>query len=207
MKKINFLYQDSAHLERQSDGLNFVIAPEINGGAICVYCNEYDSFALSIADFEKNNFVVVSRSNKFRAATLEEICQQGLSTFVDVIRTYDTQSKQEKYVYLHQDASIDALKYAFFTFKNIDYQQEGVYCNIPEFYDEGIYFFSVEEDCFWRSLEDFGSQSKATKFKAHKVVPTSLSKIYEAGYLDFVVGVKEFSLGREGLVGVDVIEF
>ncbi|MNL44276.1 hypothetical protein D3C87_1668400 [compost metagenome] len=108
---------------------------------------------------------------------------------------------------MHEDASINARKYVFFAFKNIDLQQEGVYCNIPEFHDEVIYFFSVEEDCFWRSLEDFGSQSKATKFKVHKVVPTSLSKIYEAGYLDSVVGVKEFSLGREGLVDVDVIEF
>lgn len=55
MEKVHFIYQDSNRIERRSDGLAFVIAPKMAGEGVCVYCNEYDSFALSISDFERKN--------------------------------------------------------------------------------------------------------------------------------------------------------
>lgn len=208
MEKINFIYQDPSHSERRSDGLNFVIAPKISADKVCVYCNEYDSFSLSVSDFEKGVFVPAPKSMSFRSAKLEEICEQGLSGFIDLISAYDVENNRSKYIYLSVDVSPAASqKFGFFTLKEVDKNKSGIFCKIPEFFDEKIYFYSILEGCFWHRPEEFGLQGKAVKFKSHNIAPVSVLNIYGAGYLDLVGGVKNFLLTREGLVEGEAIYF
>lgn len=193
MEKVHFIYQDPNHLERRSDGLAFVIAPKLAGEGVCVYCNEYDSFALSIGDFERGKFISMSKSTNFRPAQLAEICGQGLAEFVNLISAYDAENNQSKYIHLTADHSVGINKRrAFYVFKSGDGAEAGIFCRIPEFFDERIYFYSASTGCFWRSFEDFGAYAKAIKFKSDSISPVSLSNIHEAGYLDLVVGVKDF---------------
>lgn len=207
MEKVYFIHQDSNHLERRSDGLNLVIAPKISANDICFYCNEYDSFALSISDFEKNKFVPVPKSMNFHAANLQEICHQGFSGAVDLIASYNVESNNYEYINLFLKGSLGGgEKIAFFSLKSND-NQAGVFCKLPDFFDEKIYFYSPPEGCFWHRPEEFGLKSKAAKYKSNNVSPASLLDIYEAGYLDLIVGVKQFLLAREGLVESDSICF
>lgn len=208
MGKVHFIYQDSNRLERRSDGLTFVIAPKLAGEGVCVYCNEYDSFALSINDFERSKFIPASKSINFRSAQLAEICDQGLAGFVNLISAYDVGNNQYKYIDLTSDQSVCANKNrAFYVFKSKDGVEVGIFCKIPQFFDEKIYFYSVSAGCFWRNSEGFGTHAGATKFKGDSISPVSLSNIYEAGYLDLVVGVKDFLPAHGKLVESEFIDF
>lgn len=208
MRKVHFIYQDSNHIERRSDGLAFVIAPKLAGESVCVYCNEYDSFALSIDDFERNKFIPVSKSINFRSAKLAEICAQGFANFVNLIIANDVENNQSQYIHLSGNHSGSINKNRAFYVLNIqDRSEVGIFCKIPEFFDERIYFYSVSMGCFWRSFDDFGVYAKATKFKCDGISPVSLSDIYEAGYLDLVFGVKDFLPAHGELVESGFINF
>ena len=208
MEKVHFIHQDSNHVERRSDGLAFVIAPKLAGEGVCVYCDEYDSFALSISDFERNKFIPMSRSINFRSAQLAEICGHGLAESVDLISAYDAENNQSKYICVTADHSVGInKKRAFYFFKSGGGAEIGIFCKIPEFFDERIYFYSVPAGCFWRSFGDFGVCAKAMKFKSDSISPASLSNIYEAGYLDLVVVVKDFLPAHGELVESESISF
>lgn len=103
MKEVYFVHQDKTAIERQSDGVEFCIIPEFHDGNIYFYCQEYSVFWGAINDVGNSekccNF---SLKGNVRPATLNEISDTGLVSYVDAIKEYDINNgKLNKVSYIH----------------------------------------------------------------------------------------------------------
>jgi len=105
MKKAYFVHQDSNAAERQSDGVELCIIPELHDGKIYFYCSEYETFWKTVGDagdFDKA--ANLSLKNEIRPATIVEICREGLCEYIDTIKEYETENGtllNIKYIHFH----------------------------------------------------------------------------------------------------------
>lgn len=93
MKKVYFVYRDEKAFYRQSDGVEFCIIPELQDGSIYFYCQEYSIFWRSISDvgdFEK--CCGINFEKNIRPATLNEISESGLISYIDIVKEYDIEN-------------------------------------------------------------------------------------------------------------------
>ena len=65
------------------------------------------------------------------------------------------------------------------------------FCQIPEFYDDQIYFYCDEYMLFWTSIDDVGEIDKARDFKLKgQIVPAKLEEISSQGLIGYIDTVK-----------------
>ena len=90
MKVAYFIYQDNEAIGRQSDGVEFCLIPEFNDNHIYFYCAEYMVFWDSI---ENVGNLSLSKDYKLRnkivPATLVEICNNNLISYVNLVKEYN----------------------------------------------------------------------------------------------------------------------
>lgn len=89
IKKVYFLIHDKNMDERQSDGVELCLIPELKDDKIYFYCSEYSLFWDSIdhvGDFER--CLKVNLECKIRPATIVEVCNNGLSKYIDSVKEY-----------------------------------------------------------------------------------------------------------------------
>ncbi len=95
MRNVFFLNHDYNMHERQSDGVEFCFIPEFHDNKIYFYCSEYSMFWDAIenaGNFDKCcNFKI---KKTIRPATLEEICDENLSRYVDSIKEYTIENNK-----------------------------------------------------------------------------------------------------------------
>ncbi|EKS4789702.1 hypothetical protein QB794_004611 [Salmonella enterica] len=103
MKEIYFIHQDKNAFERQSDGVEFCVIPEFYNGKVYFYCEEYSVFWSDINDAgDLDKCCDFSVKNKIRPATLNEISNCALISYIDAIKEYDIENgKLIKLTYIH----------------------------------------------------------------------------------------------------------
>ena len=93
MKTIYFIYRDSNATERQSDGVEFCKIPEFYDDKIYFYCDEYMLFW---ADIDKVGDLNKSKDFKLKdkivPATLLEICNEGLISYINIVKQYNIEN-------------------------------------------------------------------------------------------------------------------
>ncbi|MBZ4134893.1 hypothetical protein JYG55_20055 [Escherichia fergusonii] len=107
MKNVYFVHRDKNAIERQSDGVEFCIIPELYDGKIYFYCHEYDIFWRSIkdagdytkcCDFHLNGLI--------HPATLIEISNADLISYIGSIKEYKIENNKLiniNYIHLNND--------------------------------------------------------------------------------------------------------
>jgi|SRR5690625_655779 len=103
-KSVYFVSYDPHMHERQSDGVEMCVIPELGGGKIYFYCSEYSVFWGSIedaGDFSKSKDFKLTGT--IRPATLSEIHSENLCNHVNLVKEYVLEGGKVKsinYVYL-----------------------------------------------------------------------------------------------------------
>ena len=69
------------------------------------------------------------------------------------------------------------------------------FCQIPEFYDDQIYFYCDEYMLFWTSIDDVGEIDKARDFKL----------ISKEGLISSIHSVKQYAIENGKVVGITYI--
>ena len=93
MKITCFIYRDSGALERQSDGIEFCKIPEFFDDKIYFYCDEYMLFWTSIDDVgDLNKSKDFKLKEKIVPATLLEICNEGLISYINIVKQYNIEN-------------------------------------------------------------------------------------------------------------------
>ena len=93
MKITYFIYRDSGAMERQSDGIEFCKIPEFFDDKIYFYCNEYMLFWTSIDDVgDLNKSKDFKLKDKIVPATLLEICNEGLISYINIVKQYNIEN-------------------------------------------------------------------------------------------------------------------
>ena len=106
MKKTYFVYRDSGAIERQSDGVEFCKIPEFCDHQIYFYCDEYMLFWTSIEDVgDLNKARNFKLKDNIAPATLEEISDEGLISYIDTVKQYNIENgKVIGITYIHLDS-------------------------------------------------------------------------------------------------------
>ncbi|OSI06698.1 Uncharacterised protein [Neisseria animaloris] len=103
MKKIYFIYKDYLAFERQSDGVELCIIPELNNNKIYFYCNEYMTFWDSIdkaGNLDQSCDLQIK--GEIRPANLQEICLENLCNYIDTVKEYIIENGKIKNInYIH----------------------------------------------------------------------------------------------------------
>lgn len=103
MKQVYFVHRDAGAFERQSDGVEFCVIPELHDEKIYFYCQEYAVFWRVID--EVGDFASAcgfSLKGEIRPASLEEVAHAGLLAFVDTVKEYDRVKGRLKAIsYIH----------------------------------------------------------------------------------------------------------
>ena len=105
MKQVYFIHFDSTMGERQSDGVELCIIPDLYDEKIYFYCYELDVFWKNIEEAgipEKCMSIDKRKKKRIRPATLEEICNASLSKYVDSVKEYTTGSIDINYIHLNE---------------------------------------------------------------------------------------------------------
>ena len=93
MKITYFIYRDSGAMERQSDGIEFCKIPEFFDDKIYFYCDEYMLFWTSIDDVgDLNKSKDFKLKDKIVPATLVEICNEGLISYINIVKQYNIEN-------------------------------------------------------------------------------------------------------------------
>lgn len=93
MKITYFIYRDSGAMERQSDGIEFCKIPEFFDDKIYFYCDEYMLFWTSIDDVgDLNKSKDFKLKDKIVPATLLEICNEGLISYINIVKQYNIEN-------------------------------------------------------------------------------------------------------------------
>ena len=93
MKITYFIYRDSGAMERQSDGIEFCKIPEFFDDKIYFYCDEYMLFWTSIDDVgDLNKSKDFKLKEKIVPATLLEICNEGLISYINIVKQYNIEN-------------------------------------------------------------------------------------------------------------------
>ncbi|QIL80521.1 hypothetical protein G7047_11865 [Diaphorobacter sp. HDW4A] len=192
MNEVNFIYQDSGHFERRSDGVELVVIPGFNSGKICFFCDEYETIWKELRDVGVANGMQLKKSMSIKSAALVDICNQGYGGVVDLVRKFDRTTKDSNRIYLKFDKNGGS----FFSYFSEVSNQVSILAKIPGFFDERVYFFSKNGDFYWNSSEDVGDISRAQFNRNYEIQPASLVSIFEHGLIDGLLSVGEYSVGK-----------
>lgn len=95
MKNTYFIYQDPDAANRQSDGVELCVIDEFYDNKVYFYCSEYAlfwSFIEEVGDLSKaKEFKLKSQ---IRPASLIEICNNNLCTYITTIKQYDIENNK-----------------------------------------------------------------------------------------------------------------
>ncbi|MEG2805182.1 hypothetical protein [Stenotrophomonas sp.] len=90
MKPVYFVHRDAAAAERQSDGVELCVIPQLADGRIYFYCQSYAVFWRTleeVGDFDKT--CDFPPTITLRPATLVELAAAGLLASLDTVKQYD----------------------------------------------------------------------------------------------------------------------
>jgi hypothetical protein len=205
MTDATFIYEDAGHAERQSDGVEMLIIPGQNDGKICFYCNEQDVIWPTLESVDTARTLQRSRSTQLRSATLHEICDQGLVTYVDLVKEHQKTQNVTTRIYLRQHP-FKSDCFGYLAARSAQPGETVLFCRIPEYYDENIYLFSPIDGSMWLLRNHDEQPSKAMKNLRVSKTPASAAEVFDRGHIDKVVAAKEYRVNGEAFSELQSIE-
>ena len=89
MKEAYFVYKDKWANERQSDGVEFCMIPDLYDGKIYFYCSQCDRFWDNIECAGDPSKARIIRLGTRVPATLEQVCFESLCAYISLVKEWE----------------------------------------------------------------------------------------------------------------------